>query len=100
MITRAKTFEDFEQQQVEIADRFKQAREALGVTQGDFASQLSITRERLASYEDCRVPLRCDIALRACRHFFISEFWLATGSADEQSLSKKERIEFPARMRG
>jgi transcriptional regulator with XRE-family HTH domain len=71
------------------AKRLRQAREFLGLTQTEFAAQISISRVRLASYEDGRAPLRCDIALRACRQFFISEFWLACGAVNEVSLKAK-----------
>jgi hypothetical protein len=66
----------------------------LKATQLEFASQLSITRERLASYEDSRAPLRCDIGLRLCRQFFVSEFWMATGCVDDLAFKKKERWSF------
>jgi transcriptional regulator with XRE-family HTH domain len=93
-VTRVNTFDDYEREQAGIANRLGQAREFLGVTQTEFAAQISITRDRLASYEDGRAPLRCDIALRACRQFFISEFWLAYGSVTEQKLTAKETAIF------
>jgi transcriptional regulator with XRE-family HTH domain len=78
----------------EIASRLRAAREALGHTQTQFADQISITRERLATYEDGRVALRCDAALRACRHFFISEFWLAFGCVSEEKFAANDRADF------
>ena len=65
--------------ELEIVGRLKEAREFLRFTQKEFAEQIGITRQRLASYEEGRARLRWEIALRACRQFFISEFWLATG---------------------
>ena len=93
-IQRAKTFEDMERQRAEIAHRLRQAREGLRLTQLEFAAQISITRDRLASYEDGRAPVRCDVALRACRQFFISEFWLALGAVDEQQLKTRHKTAF------
>lgn len=51
----------------------------LRLTQTEFAKQVSISREKLASYEDARVPLKVGLALQICRQFIISEEWLATG---------------------
>lgn len=83
-----------EGQEVRIARRVVEARNGIGLTQSEFAGQLSITRDRLASYEDCRAPLRCDLALRMCRHFFISELWLATGALNESMAKKGEHVPF------
>jgi DNA-binding XRE family transcriptional regulator len=63
----------------QIAGRLREAREFLRFKQKEFAQQIGIGRERLASYEDGRVSLRWEIALRLCRQFFISELWLARG---------------------
>ncbi|MGI9086482.1 MAG: helix-turn-helix domain-containing protein [Chthoniobacterales bacterium] len=62
-----------------ICRRLREARDALGLSQYEVAKQLAITRERLLTYEQLRAPLRCDLALRFCRQFIISEEWLATG---------------------
>jgi transcriptional regulator with XRE-family HTH domain len=94
MVVRSKTKIDWEKQTVEIAGRIRQARESLGFTQSQFADQVSITRERLATYEDFRAPLRCDVGLKLCRQFFISEYWLAFGSVHEEERRKSERAEF------
>ena len=66
----------------QIAARMRQIREKLRLTQAEFADQLGITRQRLASYEEGRVAIRYDLALRLCRQFIVSEKWLATGSGD------------------
>jgi transcriptional regulator with XRE-family HTH domain len=76
---------DQDAQNEEIAVRLCRVREALKLSQTQFAYQLLITRERLATYEDGRTPLRGDVGIRLCRQFFVSEFWLATGSVDEKS---------------
>lgn len=41
-----------------------------------------MSRERLASYERKVVRLPCEIGLRICRTWIISEEWLATGKLD------------------
>lgn len=65
-----------------VARRLREARNHLNLSQGDVARQLGITRERLASYEDGRTPIRFDIALRFCWHFVFSEEWLALGEKE------------------
>jgi transcriptional regulator with XRE-family HTH domain len=93
-VHRASTLLDRARQIEEIADRLRLAREGLGATQTELAGQISITRDRLASYEDGRAILRCDVALRVCRQFFVSEFWLATGAANEQQLKARRNVAF------
>lgn len=72
--------------EIEICERLREARARLRLTQAEFAAQIEITRPRLASYEECRVSLRFDLALRICRQFIISEKWLATGEGDVRLL--------------
>ncbi len=93
-IIRAQSLEDRKLHVDEIATRLRQAREGLGATQTEFGDQISITRDRLASYEDGRAVLRCNVALRLCRQFFVSEFWLATGSANEKQAQSRRKIDF------
>src|SRR4051794_16855259 len=70
---------DLPKRESEICSRLRAARESLSVSQEEFARQVGITRQRLASYEEMRAPLRADLALRICRQFILSEHWLATG---------------------
>ncbi len=70
-----------------ICSRLRLAREQLGLTQAEAANQLKITRERLLTYEYLRAPLRCDLALRFCRQFVVSEEWLATGMCSSMERS-------------
>jgi len=93
-IHRDSTLLDREKQIADIASRLRQARERLGATQTEFAGQISISRDRLASYEDGRAMLHCDVALRVCRQFFISELWLATGAANEKQLAARRKVPF------
>lgn len=58
----------------------------LRLSQKEFADQVEIKRQRLASYEEKRAPLRFDLALRICRQFIVSEKWLATGEGDARLL--------------
>jgi DNA-binding XRE family transcriptional regulator len=93
-IHRAPTLLDRDKQLAGIANRLRQAREGIGATQTEFAGQISISRDRLASYEDGRAVLRCDVALRLCRQFFVSEFWLACGAANDAQFKAQRRIAF------
>jgi transcriptional regulator with XRE-family HTH domain len=72
--------------EADVGRRLKDARERLALTQQAFADQLGITKKRLASYEELRVGLRYDLALRICRQFIISEKWLATGKGNWRAL--------------
>ena len=62
-----------------VCVRLRQCREALKLSQEEFAAQVGISRGRLASYEEKRAPLRADLGLRICHQFILSEEWLATG---------------------
>lgn len=74
------------QRELQIAKRLREVRETLSLSQTEFANQIGISRERLASYEVARVPLRYDIALRLCRQFIIGEKWLATGQGNPREI--------------
>jgi DNA-binding XRE family transcriptional regulator len=65
--------------EAEVGQRLRKFRDHIRLTQQEFAEQIGITRQRLASYEELRVALRWDLALRICRHFILSEKWLARG---------------------
>ena len=68
---------------IEISSRLRKAREEfLGLSQTVCAQQLGVVRTTWANYEAGRTPLRFDVALQFCRHFIISEEWLATGRCD------------------
>lgn len=68
------------EQDVAIGTRLKYAREeVLELNQAACARSLKLDRTTLANYENLRTPLRFEVALQFCRHFVISEEWLATG---------------------
>ena len=68
--------------EAEICRRLKEAREHIGLSQERFAAEAGIPKSSLGNYELCRTPLRCELAVRICRQFILSEEWLATGSFD------------------
>jgi len=58
----------------------REMRICLGLSQQEFSQQVGIKRERLASYEDARAPLKTLLALQMCNQFIVSERWLASGT--------------------
>lgn len=87
-----------DKRQDQICRRLKEVREdVLDVSLSGFAREIGITKERLASYEQCRAPLRADLALRMCRTWIISEEYLATGkfTAYEEAARKRGLFEVP-----
>jgi transcriptional regulator with XRE-family HTH domain len=68
--------------ELQICRRLRKIRELHRLTQQEFAAEVGIKRPRLASYEECRAPVRFDLALRICRQYVVSEKWLATGEGD------------------
>lgn len=87
-----------------VCARLREARQHLRLTQTEFAKQIGISRERLASYEHARAPLRFDCGLKVCRQFLVSEKWLADGLRSPGPLRNPVRTiavrfsDFPARQ--
>lgn len=69
----------------EIAQRVGQVREHINWPQPAFAAELDISRDRLASVEYARTPLRYSDGYKICMVFDISPEWLATGKGDIRS---------------
>lgn len=65
--------------EVQICARVKQFREAGALSQSLFAEALDISRDKLASIEYGRSPLRFGVGKILCRQFNISQAWLAEG---------------------
>lgn len=65
--------------EVAICRRFREARLRAKWRMPDFARALEIPRDRLASYEYARSPIRYALAKRMCDRFNINQRWLATG---------------------
>lgn len=62
-----------------ICRRLKQFREQIRWPQSDFAHELGITRDKLASMEYERSPLTYGIGYRICAMFDVNAEWLSTG---------------------
>jgi len=69
----------------EIGRRVQRARERINWPQPAFAAELDISRDRLASVEYGRTPLRYADGYRLCAIFDISPEWLANGQGEMAS---------------
>jgi transcriptional regulator with XRE-family HTH domain len=69
-----------------ICLRVREARLEKQMTQHQFAEHLKVSRERLASYEYARAPIRWGFGDRICRAFMLSHRWLAEGTGPKYSL--------------
>lgn len=65
-----------------IARRLAFARRVLRLSQREIAEKIGVSRERLASYEYGRAPLKFDVGIRFCKAYNINEGWLASGALD------------------
>lgn len=70
--------------EVDICNRLREARRETRLSQAAFAEILGIHRDRLATYEHARVPVRAGVALMAARHARVSLRWLAEGLEPKQ----------------
>jgi transcriptional regulator with XRE-family HTH domain len=71
--------------EAEIGRRLQRAREHINWPQPAFAAELDISRDRLASVEYARTPLRYAAGYRLCVVFDINPAWLADGVGDMKS---------------
>ncbi len=63
----------------QICLRIRAIRLAAEMSQTEFGRLLGITRDRLASYEYARAPIRWKLGNRVCAAFLLSQRWLAEG---------------------
>ena len=101
---KPKKSQSFSPKEIGIAHRLREARIRLNLSQMDVARELEISRERVASYEELRAPIRYDFALRFCWQLVFSEEWLAVGESgvilnwDKKSPGPHEWHPFRARF--
>ena len=65
-----------------MGERIKQLRQALGMTQQEFADHLHIKRGAVANYEVGRNELIDAVIGLICREFSVNERWLRTGEGE------------------
>jgi transcriptional regulator with XRE-family HTH domain len=73
------------QREADIGRRVQRVREHINWPQPAFAAELDISRDRLASVEYARTPLRYPVGYRLCVVFDINPAWLADGVGDMKS---------------
>ena len=66
--------------EVEICERFREIRKFKQWTQIEYAKELGITRDRVASYEYARAPVKYSVGMMACVLSDFSPRWLAEGT--------------------
>jgi hypothetical protein len=81
--------------EMEIARRVQQVREHINWPQPAFASELDISRDRLASVEYARTPLRFGDGYRLCMVFDVNPEWLADGVGDMKSTLLAPNLPLP-----
>ena len=64
-----------------MGNRIKELRQALGLTQQEFADRIGVKRGAIANYEIGRNASDTAVAL-ICREFGVSEHWLRTGEGE------------------
>jgi len=79
----------------EIGRRVQISRESINWPQPAFAAELDISRDRLASIEYGRTPLRYPVAYRLCTLFDISPDWLANGTGEMKSATALPDLPMP-----
>lgn len=75
-----------------ISERIKIVRKYTKLSQEDFGSRLSVTRNVIASYELARVEPTELFIKHLCREFNVNEEWLRSGEGDiflEQSIDEE-----------
>lgn len=63
-------------------ERFKQIRKALGMTQDEFSSKISLSRNFIAQIESGTKTPSGRTVSDVCREFNVSEEWLRTGNGE------------------
>ena len=79
----------------EIARRVQLVREHINWPQPAFASEMDISRDRLASVEYARTPLRFADGYRLCMVFDINPEWLANGVGEMRSTLLTPNLPLP-----
>lgn len=64
------------QQRKEIGGRLREAREAFGLNQTEFAHRAGLAQHRYNQYEKGERPLTLDAAMRICNEYGLSLDWL------------------------
>lgn len=76
-----------------MGNRLKELRQALGMTQQEFADKLGVSRNNIASYETNKCNLGDSVIALIVKTFSVSDSWLRTGEGEMfREVTKDERI--------
>lgn len=83
---------------MDIGERIKQVRKAVGKTQQEFADVIGLKRNTIANYEIGQIQPSDRTIADICRVFSVSEEWLRTGAGGDDAMfikvSKDEEMDF------
>lgn len=83
---------------MDIGERIKQVRKAVGKTQQEFADAIGLKRNTIANYEIGQIQPSDRTIADICRVFSVSEEWLRTGAGGDDAMfikvSKDEEMDF------
>lgn len=85
-----------EKEVIYIHDRIKELRQALQLSQQEFADRLKVTQGTVSGYEIGRRAPADAIILSICREFHVNEKWLRTGEGPMFRAETKEQKLFTA----
>ena len=78
---------------MEIGDRIREIRSALGLSQRKFAAGIRITGQAIAQFENGKLTPGERTVQDLCREYHVNEFWLKAGEGEMfKSASKQEMI--------
>lgn len=79
---------------MEMGDRIRQIRKALGLTQQEFAEKVGSTANVYTNYETGKRNPSASVINNICKTFNVNEAWLRTGEGEMfRQLSREEEIE-------
>lgn len=77
----------------DMQNRFKQLRQALNLSQEEFANKLGLTRGAIANIELGRTEAKPLFISLVCKEFNVNEQWLRTGEGEMfNDISREEEI--------
>jgi len=88
-----------DQRERDIGQRVQRVRERINWPQPAFAAELDISRDRLASVEYGRTPLRYPVGYRLCAIFDVNPEWLANGAGEMTSTMVLPNLPMPEGLR-
>jgi transcriptional regulator with XRE-family HTH domain len=85
--------------EIAIGERVKRFRDLINWPQPAFAAELGISRDKLASIEYGRTPLRYAIGYRLCFIFDVNHHWLTTGDGEIKAVTAALELPPPERVK-